>query len=237
MGKRNKKRGLRLTRWLGITVLSLFLLSALPVVVGVWVDPPTSAFMEHARAALSSGSGRATLDYQWVDYEQIAPAMRLAAVASEDQKFPGHFGFDWSSIRDAVEQNRTARRPRGASTITQQVAKNLLLWPSRTYLRKGLEAYFSVLIEIIWSKQRILEVYLNIAQFDSRVFGVEAASRKFFNKPARALARAEAALLAAVLPAPSVYRVEAPSAHVRKRQNWILDQMRRLGTGYLRELR
>lgn len=236
MGKRSKKRGLRLTRWLGIAVLSLFVISALPVVVGVWVDPPTSAFMERARAALSSGPGRATIDYQWIDYERIAPAMRLAAVASEDQKFPRHFGFDWSSIRDAVEQNRTARRPRGASTITQQVAKNLLLWPGRTYLRKGLEAYFTVLIETVWSKQRILEVYLNIVQFDSRVFGVEAASRRFFNKPARALKPAEAALLAAVLPAPSVYRVEAPSAHVRKRQNWILDQMRRLGSGYLREL-
>jgi monofunctional biosynthetic peptidoglycan transglycosylase len=188
--------------------------------------------------SVRSGQERAPeLNYTWVAYEAIAPGLALAVIAAEDQKFPQHRGFDVAAIRSALQENTQGKRLRGASTISQQVSKNLFLWSGRSFLRKGLEAWFTLLIEIFWSKQRILEVYLNIIELGELTFGVEAASQRFFGKAASQVNRQEAALLAAVLPNPLLYQVNAPSQYVRKRQAWILEQMRRLGDiAYLENL-
>jgi monofunctional biosynthetic peptidoglycan transglycosylase len=159
--------------------------------------------------------------------------MQLAVVAAEDQKFPYHSGFDLESISDAVEDRLRGDRLRGASTITQQTAKNLFLWPGRSFVRKGLEAWFTMLLELCWSKARILEVYLNIAEFGRGIYGVEAAAGHFFGKPAADLGPGEAAVLAAVLPSPKRLHANRPSAYVQDRARWILEQMRMLGPGYL----
>jgi monofunctional biosynthetic peptidoglycan transglycosylase len=160
--------------------------------------------------------------------------MALAAVAAEDQKFPDHYGFDFAAIADAIEEGEKGRRLRGASTISQQVAKNLFLWESRSYLRKGLEAYYTVLLETFWSKRRILEIYLNIAQFGDGLYGVKAAAQVFFNKPPSALTMGECALLAGVLPNPVKFKVTAPSPYVLQRARSIEIQMRNLGPSYLK---
>jgi monofunctional biosynthetic peptidoglycan transglycosylase len=167
--------------------------------------------------------------YEWVDFGKISPNAAIAVIAAEDQQFPFHRGFDLESIRDAMEENAKRKRPRGASTLSQQVAKNLFLWNGGGYVRKAVEAWFTVLIELMWPKERILEVYLNIAQFGRGVFGVEAASQKFFRKPAARLTRAEAATLAAVLPNPIRMRADRPSRYVESRRDWILGQMSGLG--------
>lgn len=175
--------------------------------------------------------------YQWQPYEQISPNMLLAAIASEDQRFPVHAGFDVDAISAALRDAESGASLRGASTITQQVAKNLFLWPGRSFVRKGLEAWFTLLIELMWSKERILQVYVNIAQFGDRTFGVEAASQQFFQVSAQDLTPEEAALLAAVLPNPELYSVAAPSWEVIDSQGWILTQMNQLGgTAYLQQL-
>ena len=187
-----------------------------------WVDPPTTAFM------LQDDSGRDPLLHEWRNWEQLGSAVALAVVAAEDQRFTRHFGLDLDSIRDSIETAQEGGRMRGASTISQQVAKNLYLWPGRNLARKGLEAYFTLLLEAGLSKQRILEIYLNIAEFGPGIYGVAAASRYYFGKPPSRLYDAEAALLAAVLPSPRRLRVDAPSDYVRERQSWILGQMQRL---------
>lgn len=175
-------------------------------------------------------------DYEWVDLEQISPHAAIAVVASEDQQFPFHAGFDIKSIRESVRASEHGRKLRGASTISQQVAKNLFLW-NGGFFRKALEAYFTVLIEAMWPKERILEVYLNVAQFGSGVYGVEAAAHRFYHKPAARLTSSEAALLAAVLPNPIRLRVDRPSGYVLSRRDWILGQMRDLGgAGYLKAI-
>jgi monofunctional biosynthetic peptidoglycan transglycosylase len=174
----------------------------------------------------SSGS---EVRYEWVDYHRISPSIAIAAVAAEDQKFPTHAGFDLDSIKQAIEENRRRRSPRGASTISQQVAKNLYLWPGKSVLRKALEVYFTVLIEALWPKRRILEVYLNIAEFGPGIFGAEAASLAYFAKPAAEITAAEAALLAAVLPNPKQLRAGQPSEYVLGRARQIEEQMRLLG--------
>jgi len=200
---------------------ALLLASVLMPLVLRWVPPPTSAYM------LRAAAGRAA--YQWVSYNRISHHLPIAVVAAEDQKFPRHMGFDFNAIGKALDENKRRVRPRGASTISQQVAKNLFLWPGRSYLRKGFEAYFTVVIELLWPKRRILEVYLNIAEFGNGVYGVEAASRTYFNKPASQLYKSEAALLAAVLPNPSKLKAAAPSAYVRQRAMEIEAQMDQLG--------
>jgi monofunctional biosynthetic peptidoglycan transglycosylase len=172
-----------------------------------------------------------------VPWEEISPQAALAVVAAEDQRFFDHQGFDLSAIRDVLRGSRSGERMRGASTITQQVAKNLFLWSDRSFLRKGLEAGLTVFIELLWPKRRILEVYLNVAQLGPGTFGFEAASQRYFRKSAAALTPSEAALLAAVLPNPERLRAERPSAYVRQRQAWVLRQMRLLGgTALLRSI-
>ena len=167
--------------------------------------------------------------HSWVDLAQISPNLPLAVVASEDQKFPEHWGFDVEAIEKAYQLNQHSHRVRGASTISQQVAKNLYLWSGRSYFRKGLEAYFTLLIEGFWPKRRILEVYLNIAEFGNGTFGAEAAAERFFHRPAARLSRSDAATLAAVLPNPEHYSAAAPSRYVLQRRDWILGQMQALG--------
>jgi monofunctional biosynthetic peptidoglycan transglycosylase len=162
--------------------------------------------------------------------------MQLAVIAAEDQKFPRHFGFDLSAIRDAVEQNSLYGTSRGASTITQQVAKNLFLWPSKSIIRKGLEAYLTLWMELLWPKERILEIYLNTAQFDSHIFGVGSAGQYFFNRVPSDFTFYQSALLAAVLPNPVRYSVENPSSYLYERVGWIQSQMRELGYEYLKQM-
>lgn len=169
------------------------------------------------------------IDYQWCSWESISKQVPLAVVAAEDQKFPYHWGFDFESISTAFMKNKSGRRIRGASTITQQVAKNLFLWSGKCYTRKGLEAYFTILLELLWPKQRILEMYVNIAEFGDGVYGVQAAAQKFFRKNADKLRPNEAALLAAVLPNPTRFKVDRPSRYIQSRKNWILRQMQQLG--------
>jgi len=169
------------------------------------------------------------LRQRWVPLAQVSRELPIALVAAEDQKFPQHHGFDVQAIRDAIEDAEDGERLRGASTISQQTAKNLFLWNGRSFVRKGLEAYFTVLIELCWSKQRILEVYLNVAEFGDGIYGAAAASDAFFRKTPGALTAREAALLAAVLPNPRRLRVDRPSAYVQRRAAWIERQTRRLG--------
>lgn len=201
-----------------------------------WLPPPTTAFMLPWQLT-ATFSDQELPRREWVNYQSISPHLALAVVAAEDQKFPFHRGFDFAAMEQAYQHNRRGKSIRGASTISQQVAKNLFLWPRRSYLRKGMEAYFTFLIEAFWSKRRILEVYLNIAFMGNNVFGAEAASRRFFNKSARSLSSPEAALLAAALPSPSRFNVGHPSAAMLKRQRWILRQMKALGgTAYLNSI-
>jgi monofunctional glycosyltransferase len=219
----------RILRWLTFALLACLVSTLVAAVLFRFCPVPTTAVMVERRIGATL-EGR---DYQerhtWASLDEISPSMGAAVIAAEDQNFSEHFGFDWKAIEKAVEHNEHSRKKRGASTLSQQTAKNLFLWEGRSWFRKGLEVYFTLLLETVWSKRRILEVYLNSAEFGEGVFGVEAASRHFFGKPARRLSPSEAALLAAVLPSPVRYRADAPSPYVRGRQAWILAQMRNLG--------
>ncbi len=201
-----------------------------------WIPPPTTAVMLERRVEAWRGGRAFRTDYRWVPWNRISPEAGLSVIAAEDQNFASHHGFDFASIEKAVDEHERGKRLRGASTISQQVAKNLFLWSGRSFVRKGLEAYFTVLIELLWSKRRILEVYLNIVELGDGIYGVEAASRRFFRKPAASLEPEEAALLAAVLPNPSRLRADRPSAYVEERRAWILEQMGQLGgPSYIRQ--
>lgn len=229
---------LALTRFLRKTLLTFLLATAVPVALLRWLPPPVSLFMVIARVeALWKKDRDFQVHYRWTDWEEISPEAKIAVVAAEDQRFAAHLGFDFRAMKEAYEHNLRGRRVHGASTISQQTAKNLFLYPGRSYLRKGFEAYFTALIELLWPKQRILEVYLNIAQFGKGIYGVAEAGRIFFGKPAARLNGREAALLAAVLPNPVLLRVDRPSPYVQRRQGWIYRQMRQLGgAGYLEDL-
>jgi len=228
----------RLLKWFLVVLLAWLLLTATPVLLLRWLRPLTSAVMlEAAAQAWAAQDHGYRTDFEWVSLEQISPHAAIAVIASEDQLFPFHAGFDFDSIREAVRESERGRRLRGASTISQQVAKNLFLWSRHSLVRKGLEAYFTVLIEALWPKERILEMYLNVAQFGNGVYGVQAAAERFWHKPARRLTSADAALLAAVLPNPLRLHADRPSRYVLSRRDWILDQMRMLGgPEYLRAL-
>ncbi len=233
----------RLFKWIAYAILACVLLSVVAVVAVVslrWINPATSAFMlENRMTALSQGDRGYRTDYQWVDLENISSHAAIAVVASEDQQFPFHAGFDLKSIRQSVRASEKGKKKhlRGASTISQQVAKNLFLWNGYSFLRKGLEAYLTIIMELTWPKERILEVYLNIAEFGKGIYGVQAASQRFFHKPASRLSSSEAATLAAVLPNPIKMHADKPSAYVTERREKILGQMRALGgASYLQAL-
>jgi len=223
----------RLLVWLLWLAAGFVALSLFSVLIFRWLDPPTTAFMIQYQVLEMPRDASQPIRNRWVGLEDISNAMQLAVVAAEDQKFPYHNGFDLESMSDAVEDRLRGDRLRGASTITQQTAKNLFLWPGRSFLRKGLEAWFSMLLEFCWPKARILEVYLNIAEFGRGIYGVEAAARHFFHKHADGLRPGEAAVLAAVLPSPKRLHANRPSAYVQDRARWILEQMRMLGPEYL----
>ncbi len=230
-GERSRPRrrlGWRVARRLVRLAAALALVGAVSIVLFRWVPPPTSTMILRHRW-IAGGSGAGAPERTWVPWEEISPHLALAVVAAEDQRFPEHWGLDTEAIAEAWEEGQEGERRRGASTITQQVAKNLFLWPGRSYLRKGLEAGIAVTLEGVWPKRRILEVYLNFAQMGESTYGAEAASRRYFGKPAADLSREEAALLAAVLPNPVRFRADRPSPYVLRRRAWILRQMRQLG--------
>lgn len=213
--------------WLVNTITIIFFLFVLiPIIlVGAlkWLNPPISAFM----LGYEMSDQNSALQFDWRDLSEVSRNMPAAVIAAEDQRFMEHYGFDFDQIRQAwIDYKDGSSSLRGASTITQQTAKNLFLWSDQGFFRKGLEAWITVLMEVTLSKERILELYLNVAEFAPGVYGVEAASRKFFFKPASDLTAKQSALLAAVLPNPKNYRVNEPSVYIQQRQRWILQQMR-----------
>ncbi len=229
----------RVLRGLALALLAWGAVTVATVVAFRWIDPPFTAFMlaDRLDAFVSREKGY-DFAHDWVEWDRISKEAALAVIASEDQQFPFHRGFDFKQIDKALRDRERGRRVRGASTISQQVAKNIYLWRGQSWVRKGLEAGITVLIETFWSKQRILEVYLNVAEFGRGTYGVQAASQRYFRKDAARLKRPEAALLAAVLPAPTRMRVNAPSRYVKRRQAKIQQQMYALGgTSYLARLR
>lgn len=198
-----------------------------------FMNPPASAFMTITANRLQEQHASVEIVHHWVALDRIAACMPLAAVASEDQTFPSNHGFVWSSIERAIRHNANGGVVQGASTLTQQTVKNLFLWPAKSYIRKGIEAYITLWMDLLWSKRRIIEVYLNIAQFSDTAFGVQAGARQLFHTSAAALSRRQCAALAAVLPAPSRHNAARPDSYVAGRQAWILQQMRHLGPHYL----
>lgn len=225
-------------RWL-LRIPGIFIaLSVLTVLLFRWLPVPVSAFMvERAIDRQFEAGPHPPMHYHWVPAEEMAPSLRLAAVAAEDQRFPDHWGFDFDAIREAEQHNLHHRHLRGASTISQQLARNLFLWPHRDWLRKGLEVYWTLLLEGLWPKHRILEVYLNVVELGDGIYGVEAASETYFGHPAARDSWSESAVLAAVLPSPRRWHVDRPSAFVSARSADIEGQMAHLGPGYLAQLR
>lgn len=229
------RRGARLLAW---ALLACLLASVLAVLALRHLPPPTTAFIVQARVAALREGRPVQFRRQWRPLQQISPQLQLAVVAAEDQRFAEHQGFDFRQIHAALEEAHRGGRMRGASTLSQQVAKNLFLWNGRSWVRKGLEAWFTLLIEAAWPKQRILEMHLNIAEFGPGIYGAEAAAQAFFDRPAATLGRGQAARLAAVLPSPRRLDAGRPSAYVLRRQQQIEEQMQRLGgTAWLARLR
>lgn len=221
----------RALRWIFLWLpLAFVAVTFAQVLVLRWVPPLGSAFMIGRQAeAVRAGEWKFRVAYSWRGHDRISPHLPIALVAAEDQTFPSHRGFDFKAIDKAIDNNKRGRKVRGASTISQQVSKNLFLWSGRSYLRKGLEAWYTVLVELLWPKQRILEVYANIAEFGDGVYGAEAAAQSYFNKPAARLTASESARLAAVLPSPRRYSVVRPGPYVQRRARWIEKQVRHLG--------
>ncbi|HEU4663957.1 MAG TPA: monofunctional biosynthetic peptidoglycan transglycosylase [Dokdonella sp.] len=220
----------RLARWLLFAAAAWFVGSVLLVLLLRFVPPPLSAVMaaDWLDAKVSGDRGFA-LRHRWTPWQRVSPALPISLVAAEDQRFPLHHGFDFEAIQRAIEDADEGERLRGASTISQQVAKNLFLWNGRSFVRKGFEAYFTVLLEALWPKRRILEVYLNIAEFGHGVYGAGAASEAFFHTTPDRLDARQSALLAAVLPNPTRLHVDRPSAYVLRRAAWIQRQAAQLG--------
>ncbi len=216
---------LRLLKWL---VVFFFASTILAVVAFRFVPVPFTPYMlVRCFSQLKSGQD-VVCHHEWVPLQQIAVDMPRAVMASEDQRFLQHIGVDFEAIQEAKEYNKTHKKMRGGSTITQQTAKNVFLWHGRSYVRKGLEAYFSFLMELFWDKQRIMEVYLNSIEMGDGIYGVEAVAKHHFNKSAAALTRSECALIAATLPNPRKFSSKTPSSYVLKRQRWIERQMRNI---------
>ncbi|ADM96553.1 monofunctional biosynthetic peptidoglycan transglycosylase [Dickeya dadantii] len=218
-------------RWVLRIFIGVVAMWLAAILLFAFLPVPFSAVMiDRQLSAWLSGDFAYVAHSDWVSMDEIAAVAPLAVIAAEDQKFPQHWGFDFDAISAALRHNeRHENRIRGASTLSQQTVKNLLLWDGRSWVRKGLEAGLTAVVELVWTKRRILTVYLNIAEFGPGIFGIEAASRQFFNKPASRLTASEAAMLAAVLPNPIRYRASKPSGYVMRRQQWILRQMSQIG--------
>ncbi len=226
----NKKRRPQFRRYVTRALVIVLLVSMVLTLPWRWLAPPTTAFILQDRFHHKGPTRQ-----RWVSWNEISSELPIAVVAAEDQKFPYHHGFDFQSLSKAFREDRRQRR--GASTISQQLAKNLYLWSGRSIFRKAIEAYFTVLIELTWPKRRILEVYLNVVEFGPKCYGVDAASRQFFGKPPSRITSWEAALLATVLPNPKQMSAHHPSEYVRKRASEIKAEVRALGgPGYLAQL-
>ncbi|MEN1927417.1 monofunctional biosynthetic peptidoglycan transglycosylase [Luteimonas sp. MJ250] len=225
-------RGCQRSRWHWLWKLPLLLalVSVVQVLALRFIDPPFSTFMAIRQVeALRAGDAGFRIAYDWRDLDRIAPSLPLAAVAAEDQNFARHRGFDLEAIERARAHNARGGRTRGASTISQQLAKNLFLWSGRSWIRKGAEAWYTLLIEALWPKQRILEVYVNVAEFGDGIYGAQAAARSYWGKDAGSLTDSESACLAAVLPSPRRYSAHRPGPYVQRRAQWIERNMRNLG--------
>jgi monofunctional biosynthetic peptidoglycan transglycosylase len=213
----------RIWRFTWKTFLILFIAQFIYIIALKWINPPVTI------TQLSSWISGDGLKRDYVDYDEMSSQVKLAVISSEDQIFPDHDGFDWKSIEKAMKYNqKKPGRIRGASTISQQTAKNVFLWQGRDWIRKGLEAYFTKMIEWIWGKRRILEVYLNVIEMGKGIYGVEAASQAYFKKPAKNLSRQQAAMIAACLPNPKKFTVKPPAAYVVVKSGWIVRQMNNL---------
>ncbi len=217
----NRETGMRIWKWVKRIFLFLFLFQFFYIIILKWVDPPVTLTQ---LGSLFGGDG---LKRDYVNWNELSPNIKLAVIASEDQVFPDHGGFDWKSIDKAMQHNeKKPARVKGASTISQQTAKNVFLWQGRSWLRKGLEVYFTKMIEWIWGKKRILDVYLNVIEMGKGIYGAEAAAQAYFKKPAQNLSRREAAMIAACLPNPKVYTVKPLSPYVAIKNLWVQRQMR-----------
>jgi monofunctional glycosyltransferase len=226
--KRSNNGGFRRLLWCTTVIaVTVPVLLVLPL---RWVNPPFTSFMLIRQVeAWQSREDRFKIHYEWRYWNQISPELFLAVVAAEDQKYPYHFGFDIDSIQSAFAAWQKNGRLRGASTISQQVAKNLYLWNGRSFARKALEAYITMLLEVLLEKKRILEIYANIAEFGNGIYGAESASTRYFGKPARRLDAVQASRLAAVLPNPKRFSAVRPSDYVERKSRWIRRQMSQLG--------
>lgn len=236
-----RPRRRRWLRWMLWAPVLAVIASVLQVAILRFVDPPVSAFMIARQfEAWDEGDRGFRVAYDWRDADEISPNLPLALVAAEDQRFPEHEGFDFEAIEKARKNNAKGRKIRGASTISQQLAKNLFLWRGTgwtRWMRKGLEVWYTVLIETLWPKERILEVYANVIEYGDGVYGAQAAARTYFRKDAAKLTAAESARMAAVLPNPRKYSVAKPGPYVQRRARAIERQMRYLGgPAYLKEL-
>lgn len=221
------RRWFRRLLWLPVWAVGLSVLQVLALRV---IDPPFSSFMAIRQfEALGQGDWRFRVAYDWRDLDQIAGSLPLSVIAAEDQRFAEHSGFDLDAIEKAREHNARGRKVRGASTISQQLAKNLFLWSGRSWLRKGVEAWYTVLIETFWPKQRIIEVYVNVVEFGDGVYGAQAAAQTFFGRDAGKLTPTQSARLAAVLPNPKRYSAARPGPYVQRRAQWIQRNVRQLG--------
>lgn len=215
--------------WILKAMAIFFGVTVLWVLLYRWVNPPITWLHISDQIFQEESS---TYHYEWVDGDQISPYMKLAVVSSEDNNFMTHNGFDWEAIEKARKYNETHKKKRGASTISQQTAKNVFLWPSRSWVRKGLEVYFTFLIETFWSKERILEVYLNVIEMGPCVYGVQSASTLYFHTSPNQLTREQCALIASCLPNPKKFTLSKPTRYMRKRQKVILRMMSCLGNDY-----
>ncbi|MCX6306343.1 MAG: monofunctional biosynthetic peptidoglycan transglycosylase [Bacteroidetes bacterium] len=227
-----KKFLLRALKFLKYFIIIYFVTSLLFVILYKFINPPLTPLMVIRIVEQSWNGQTIRLKHKWVNLDNMTSNLPLAVVASEDNLFMHHSGFDFESIEKAKEFNakKQGTKMRGASTISQQTAKNVFLWPQRSWVRKGLEVYFTVLIEFVWGKKRILEVYLNVIETGNGIYGAESASQKFFGKPATKISRGESALIAAILPNPLKWDAASPTPYIRGRQQWILWNMNNIGT-------
>lgn len=223
--------------YLLVTLVSLMVISVLMVLCLRWVNPIGTVLMVERKVESWQSSQTIHIRRDWVDWNEISDYLKLAVIASEDQNFPSHHGFDFDAIQQALQHNAQGKSLRGASTISQQVAKNIFLWSGRSWLRKGLEVWFTLWLELLWSKERILEIYLNSAEWGNGIFGAEEAAQYYFNVPAKNLTKEQASLLAAVLPNPRGWNPSKPTAYIRSRATAIRQQMDNLGgVAFLKKL-
>jgi monofunctional biosynthetic peptidoglycan transglycosylase len=220
----------RLKNWIVKIAISFVVISVVSVILFRWIPVPFTPLMVIRSIEQLADGEKAVLSHQWVSLDKISNNLVKAVIVSEDQKFIRHFGFDFEAIEKAFEGNQKGRKIKGGSTITQQTAKNVFLWPQRSYIRKSFEMYFAFLIEVFWSKERILEVYLNSIEMGNGIYGAEAAAQHWFRKPAAKLTKYEAASIAAILPNPRKYKAKGSSNYVERRKNWIMRQMGYLGS-------